>query len=395
MATGISPPSGRKRNGGVVSYNLEYHGKMPQREVLKIEPTEGRTVNIGETRDRLLYGDNLGILLSLLQDKSVCGRVRCVYIDPPYATSMAFVDRDVQHAYSDTLEGAAYIEFLRRRLIVLRELLADDGSIFVHLDQNMAFEAKIIMDEVFGRCNFRNFITRAKCNPKNYTRRQFGNVSDYILFYTKNGESVWHRPCLRWKPDRMREEYPCVDQATGRRYKKVPLHAPGTRNGETGTAWKGRMPPAGKHWQYRPSKLEQLDRAGEIYWSPSGNPRRKVYFDARKGIPIQDIWLGLKDAHNQNIRVTGYPTEKNFDLLRRIIRATTNPGDWVVDCFCGSGTTLEAARELGRNFIGIDNSDPAISASVRRLASGREKMGDFVGKNKSSVSRPAQTTLFE
>jgi adenine-specific DNA-methyltransferase len=393
MATGITP-SGRKRGQANLAYTLSYPGKMPKQEVLALKPHPGEAIGLGNPQIRLLRGDNLGILLSLLEDKTVFGHIRCVYIDPPYATSMAFVDRNVQHAYTDTLGGAAYLEFLRRRLIVLRELLAEDGSIFVHLDQNMAFEAKIIMDEIFGRSNFRNIITRAKCNPKNYTRRQFGNISDHILFYTKNYNSVWHRPYVRWKPERIGEEYPCVDPASGRRYKKVPLHAPGVRNGETGMAWRGKMPPPGKHWQYRPSKLDQLDKAGEIYWSPTGNPRRKVFFDSAKGIPVQDIWLGFRDAHNQNILVTGYPTEKNLGLLRRIIRATTNPGDWVLDCFCGSGTTLEAAKQLGRNCIGIDNSEAAIAATVKRFASGRERMGDFVKMKKSPSARPPEITLF-
>ena len=155
--------------------------------------------------------------------------------------------------------------------------------------------------------------------------------------------------------------------------------APGERNGETGKPWRDKMPPKGKHWQYPPSKLDELDAAGEIYWSPNGNPRRKVYFDRSKGIPAQDIWMQFKDAHNQNIHITGYPTEKNIDLVQRLLEATTNPGDLVLDCYCGSGTTLEAAAELGRRFIGIDVADAAIKATVKRLAHGRSAMGDFVG----------------
>jgi adenine-specific DNA-methyltransferase len=120
-------------------------------------------------------------LLWLRQQVDIRGKVRAVYIDPPYATSMTFVDREVNHAYKDHLEGAEYVESLRRRLIVLHNRLADDGSIFVHLDQNMIFEIKLVMDEVFGRDNFRNFITRKKCNTKNYTRNNFGNIADHIL----------------------------------------------------------------------------------------------------------------------------------------------------------------------------------------------------------------------
>lgn len=310
---------------------------------------------------------------------------------------MAFVDRDTNHAYNDHLEGAEYIESLRHRLILLHDLLATNGSIFVHLDQNMVFETKLIMDEVFGRENFRNFITRKKCNTKNYTRNSFGNIADHILFYSKTTENTWNRPYDPWTEEKIEEEYPCVDESSGRRYKKVPVHAPGIRRGETGRRWRGKLPPKGKHWQYPPSKLDALDAAGEIYWSPNGNPRRKVFFDQSKGIPAQDIWMGFRDAHNQNVRITGYPTEKNFELVSRLIAATTNPGDLVLDCYCGSGTTLEAAALLGRRFIGIDNSIAAINATVKRLREGRKAMGDFVGvrgTKKKEVTGPNLFDLF-
>ena len=375
MATGV-PSTARSR---LVKYSLEYEGKLRRTEVLALLATEPVGVPLATKNGVLYHADNLSALLWLRQQPSFRGKVRAVYIDPPYATAMTFVDRESKHAYQDHLEGAAYVESLRRRLIVLHDLLAEDGSIFVHLDQTMIFEAKLIMDEVFGRANFRNFITRKKCNTKNYTRKNFGNISDHILFYSKSDLNVWHRPYDAWTEVRADDEYPCVDIASGRRYKKVPVHAPGERNGATGKPWRGKQPPKGKHWQYPPKKLDDLDAAGEIYWSPNGNPRRKVYFDRSEGIPVQDIWLGFKDAHNQNVHITGYPTEKNIDLVQLLIGATTNPGDLVLDCYCGSGTTLEAAAMIGRRFIGIDSADAAIKATVKRFAYGRSPMGDFVG----------------
>ncbi len=210
----------------------------------------------------------------------------------------------------------------------------------------MLFYIKLIMDEVFGAENFRSCITRKKSNPKNYTRNQYGNVSDYILFYSKSESYVWNRPVEAWTEERARE-YQYVDPVTGRRFMKVPVHAPGVRKGETGQPWRGVMPPPGKHWQYAPSKLDELDAKGEIYWSKNGNPRRKVYLDTSLGVSVQDIWLDYRDAHNQMVHVTGYPTEKNIGLLHRIIEASSNPGDLVLDCFAGSGTTLVAADALG------------------------------------------------
>jgi adenine-specific DNA-methyltransferase len=133
-----------------------------------------------------------------------------------------------------------------------------------------------------------------------------------------------------------------------------------------------------------------MDARGEIYWSPNGNPRRKVYLDESKGIPIQDIWLDFKDAHNQNIKITGYPTEKNPDLLKRIIMASSNPGDLILDAFAGSGTTPAVAEELNREWIAIDNAPLALEKIVWRLAKGTEAMGDFFnGKgNKKSNQIP-------
>jgi adenine-specific DNA-methyltransferase len=173
------------------------------------------------------------------------------------------------------------------------------------------------------------------------------------------------------------KEYEYVDP-DGRRYKKVPVHAPGVRNGETGKDWRGKPPPPGKHWQYPPSTLDKMDARGEIYWSATGNPRRKIYLENSTGIPVQDIWMDMRDAHNQNIHITGYPTEKNPALLARIIEASSNPGDLVMDCYSGSGTTIAVAAGLGRRWIGVDRSDEAIRTILHRLDLGMERMGDFV-----------------
>jgi adenine-specific DNA-methyltransferase len=185
----------------------------------------------------------------------------------------------------------------------------------------------------------------------------------------------------------------------GRRYKKVPVHAPGVRNGETGKPWKGKMPPLGKHWQYSPAKLDEMDARGEIYWSPTGNPRRKIYFENSKGIPVQDIWMDVRDAHNQNMHITGYPTEKNPALLARIIEASSNPGDLVMDCYAGSGTTLATASQLGRHWIGVDRSEESIKTILHRLKLGTERMGDFVNAKSQLPLSPHNPvndfTLFE
>lgn len=395
MATGIPNPNGNGRNstqsGGNVDIVLSYPGKKPVDEILAkpaVELAVAWSAKRAPALNGLYYGENLAVLAALRKDPRVRRKVRLIYIDPPYATRSVFQSRKQADAYHDLLYGSEYIEFLRERLILLRELLAEDGSIYLHLDENMAFPAKVLMDEIFGASNFRNLLTRKKCNPKNYTRKTYGNVADYILFYTKSDNYVWHRALEAWTNESAAREYIYTESETGRRYKKVPIHAPGVRNGETGKPWRGMNPPPGKHWQYLPSTLDEMDARGEIYWSPTGNPRRKVYFDQSNGIPVQDIWLNFRDAHNQNIRITGYPTEKNPALLERIIAASSNPGDLVLDCFCGSGTTLEAAHRLGRHWLGVDNSAEAIRTTLSRFSEGIEPMGDFVHKIEQEYIKP-------
>jgi adenine-specific DNA-methyltransferase len=338
----------------------------------------------GNSANRLYYGDNLTVMTNLMNDKTIKGKIRLIYIDPPYATNSVFQTRKLQDAYTDLLTGDNYVGFIRDRLLLMKELLANDGSIYVHLDNKMVFHIKVLMDEIFGASNFRSMITRKKCKSKNFTKNSFGNISDYILFYTKSNNTVWNKQYEQWTDDKILKEYPFIEEGTGRRYKRVPIHAPGTRNGETGKMWRGMMPPDGKHWQFTPDKLDELDKNGEIYWSNTGNPRRKVYLDESNGIAVQDIWLDYLDVNNQNTHTTGYPTEKNIDMLKRIILASSNKGDLVMDCFAGSGTTLVAADELERNWIGVDIGNEAIKVILNRFQNGTQTLDEHIGNKKEN-----------
>lgn len=348
--------------------------------------------NEGDGIRRLYHADNINVLNELVKDKNVCGKITLIYIDPPYNTGGAFETRDFKYAYNDHFTTQSYLSFMRKRLELMHRLLSKEGSIYVHLDSNMVFHVKVMMDEIFGMQNFKGMITRKKCKSKNFTRKTYGNISDYILFYSKTDEPVWNRPYEEWSEEKIAKEYPFFEESTGRRYKRVPIHAPGTRNGSTGGPWRGMMPPEGKHWQFTPDKLDEMDARGEIYWSSNGNPRRKVYLDNSNGIPVQDIWLDYLDVNNQNTLITGYPTEKNIDMLKRIIETSSNPGDIVLDCFAGSGTTLVAAEELGRQWIGVDIGDEAISTIKNRFKNGRKRMGDYVKKKSKQQAVPL---LFE
>lgn len=328
-----------------------------------------------DRKNKLIKGENLQVMLVLLKDYVLGGKIDLVYIDPPFSTNNVYKYNEDRTstispseadavAYSDRLQGADFLEFLRERLILIRELMAKHASIYLHIDYKIGHYVKIVMDEIFGEKNFRNDITRIKCNPKNFARKGYSNIKDLILFYSKSDNFVWNEPKQKMTEEEIQKLFPKIDK-DGRRYTTTPLHAPGeTANGNTGKEWKGLMPPKGRHWRYDPAVLDELDKAGLIEWSKTGNPRKIIYAEeARsKGKRLQDIWE-YKDP-----QYPIYPTEKNVELLRTIIRTSSEPGQMVFDCFCGSGTTLLSAHELKRNWIGIDNSEVAIQTAVKRLS---------------------------
>lgn len=164
----------------------------------------------GKFIKRLYHADNLDVLNFLVKDDDVCGKVNLIYIDPPYNTGGAFETKDFKHAYNDNFTTEGYLDFMKPRLALMHRLLSPSGSIYVHLDCNMLFHVKILMDSIFGERNFRGMITRKKCKSKNFTRTTYGNISDYILFYTKSESPVWNRPYEDWDEEKVLKEYPFV-----------------------------------------------------------------------------------------------------------------------------------------------------------------------------------------
>lgn len=311
----------------------------------------------------LYLGDNK-IIMSKLLDNSL-SNIDLVYIDPPFGTGQVFSFHNEEHAYDDTLVNQEFLEFLRQRFVLIRELLSDCGSLYVHIDKKIGHYVKIILDEVFGYKNFINDITRVKCNPKNFDRMAYGNFSDMILFYAKNnGAHIWNDTREVFSSEQIRKLFPKNDPQRGF-YTTNPLHAPGiTRDGDTGEEWKGMLPPAGRHWRYSRKELDRLDNEGLIEWSATGNPRKIVYANEHKGAKIQDVWE-FKDTGLSN---SLYPTQKNYNMLKRIVLNSSLPNSIVLDCFSGSGMTLLAAAKSGRKYIGIDQSDKAIKISQKLLA---------------------------
>ncbi len=333
---------------------LSYDDKMDEFEILNTYPKGDFQViekNHLNKENVFLFGDNYLVLKKLLENYT--GKIDLIYIDPPFGTGQDFNSLDNQTAYSDKLINSEFLEFIRKRLFILRELLSEKGSIYLHIDKKIGHYVKIIMDEVFGFNNFINDITRIKCNPKNFSRSAYGNYSDMVLYYVKNRDKqIWNDTREIMSVDKRKELFPKKHPKFGY-YNTNPIHAPGeTKDGDTGMEWNGLLPPKGRHWRYSREVLTELDNQGLIEWSNTGNPRKIVLAENHKGFKIQDVW----EYKDKGLSFASYPTQKNEQLLKRIITNSSNTNSIVLDCFAGSGSTLKAANDLNRRWIGIDNS---------------------------------------
>lgn len=358
--------------------NLNYPNKKTENEIFnQIPNVEFDLRDLSENiqliqHNLLIQSNNLIALKQLITTHKFESNIDLIYIDPPFATNNTFTITNGRAstisnsskgnvAYTDTLKGFEFIEFLRERLVLLHSLLSDKGSIYLHIDYKIGHYVKIIMDEIFGIENFRNDITRIKCNPKNFSRKGYGNIKDMILFYSKSENLIWNEPKTQYTEEDKIKLFAKIDK-NGRRYTTIPLHAPGeTQNGNTSKMFKGILPPAGRHWRTNVETLEEWDNNGLIEWSEKGNPRKIIYFDEQEGKRLQDIWE-FKDP-----QYPVYPTEKNSDLLDLIIKTSSNEGSIVLDCFAGSGTALKAAHKNNRKWIGIDQSIEAINVIKSKL----------------------------
>ncbi len=324
------------------------------------------------TKENLLvFDDNLNAMQNLLQNKSFNqgqtfkNTIDLAYIDPPFGTNNVFrmgstmsASLDSKIAYQDKFNLESYLEFLYYRLILIKELMSEKASFYIHIDTKMGHYVKILCDEVFGRENFINDITRIKCNPKNFFKKGYGNIKDMILFYVKSRQYIWNEIYEDISADDLSKRFTKQDEKGF--YTTIPLHAPGvTQNGESGREWNGLKPPQGRHWRCSPKELDRLNNEGLIEWSKNGVPRKKIYVKDSQGKKIQDIWE-FKDIQNPI-----YPTQKNNAMLRRIIQMSSNTDSLVMDCFCGSGGFLKEAFLLERKFIGIDESKEAITINQK------------------------------
>jgi adenine specific DNA methylase Mod len=359
--------------------------------------------------NQLFYGDNLAVLRDHIADQSV----DLIYLDPPFNSrqdyNVLFAEKDGARsasqitAFKDTWEWneesslayeqvveaggrvaeamrafrtllggtdmLAYLAMMAPRLVELRRVLKDSGSIYLHCDPTASHYLKLLMDGVFGATFFRNEIIWQRTSAHANVSQKFGAVHDVLLFFTKGQKPGWTQQFVPYT-----EEYKDIffDQTDeqGRRYFRRDLTASMSR-ASTGQLyeWHGITPPPSRCWAMSKENMDELEAKGRIHWpkKKGGMPRLKLYPEDQPGVTLSDVWTDVKTMHNLSVERLGYPTQKPEALLERILRASSNEGDVVLDPFCGCGTTIQVAQKLNRRWIGIDITHLAIGLIKTRL----------------------------
>ncbi len=339
-----------------------------------------------EWMNRLVYGDNLLTMQALLAGDASSGlasmrsKIDLIYIDPPfdskadYRTKIHLPGTDIeqkptvieQFAYSDTWKNGtvSYLEMMVPRLILMRELLSEQGSIYVHIDWHVGHYVKVILDEIFGKENFRNQIIWQRTRATKPDSSYYGKVYDNLFFYTKNQSNcIFSRPYAEHKEE-YKERFNRIDES-GRKYMLTPLYGPG-KNDPKIFFGKPITPPKGKMWPTQ-KVVDELIARNMIELTTNGTPCKRSYWDENKGRPVGDIWEDIIPLNPVADERVDYDTQKPEALLRRIIEASTKENSIVADFFSGSGTTGAVAEKLGRKWIMSDLGKPACMVMRKRL----------------------------
>jgi site-specific DNA-methyltransferase (adenine-specific)/adenine-specific DNA-methyltransferase len=382
-------------------YELVYGGKMRREDILANEdgvfpvPLQIEKIYNGHReqwkdgwQNIIAFGENLQFLKTIYENKDpliknkVKGKVKLIYIDPPFGTDSDFSANNSQLAYKDKAKGADFVEFLRRRLFVAKELLSDDGSIYVHLDIKKSHYVKVVLDEVFGEFAFKNEIIWQRSDPHNDAKKKYGNIHDVILYYGKSSQTLYN-----WDKITVDLSHAALKEYCWMRLKDgtiVPKSEPipdGARIFKLNDAtwkgnskdklfeWRGVKLKPGLQWFASEDELESMLHTGEIYLPkfPKGAKRCRVgYLDIRleEGQVVQDIW---QDVGRMKGGKSLYPTQKPEQLLERIIKASSNENDIVMDFFAGAGTLAAVAEKLNRKWLICDVGKLAFYTVQKRL----------------------------
>ena len=364
--------------------------------------------NLADFRNRLIWGDNKLVLASLLAEFK--GRVDLIYIDPPFDVCADFTmdvpigdGKETVGKDQSTLEMVAYrdmwgkgtdsyLHMMFERLSLMKELLSEKGSIYVHCDSGVNAYLRAILDEVFGLENFVNEIVWRRTGTHG-TTRTYGVIHDTILFYSKAQDYFFAPPTTDLPAEYLASHYTQAD-ADGRRFQLVSAHGAGA--GPMRRFGKKEMePPPGRHWAYSQERIDAMLSKGVIVFTSNGMPRVKRYADESR-IPVSALWTDLAVINSQADERVNYSTQKPEALLERIIKASSNEGDLVADLFCGSGTTGAVAERLGRRWLMADLGRFAIHTSRKRLIELQRKLhagGPALPRVRRSQSRPLRAPV--
>ncbi len=336
---------------------------------------EKTSKRLDDSRNMLLWGDNKLVMASLLRELK--GKIDLIYIDPPFNVGADFTmavpfgdENETIGKDQSTLEMVAYrdiwgkgtdsyLYMMYERLVLMREILSETGSIYVHSDEHVTHYLKVLLDEVFGSSEFRNDIIWRRVSAHNDPRR-FGMIVDNILFYSKGSDYYWGEPLTDYEEWYL-ERYYRYKEPGGRKFLSRDLTAPGGRGPIY--EWKG----VRRAWRVTIENMRKLEQEGRIFYTESGIPRYKQYLDEVQGTPVQNLWDDIQPIVSWSSEGVNYSTQKPEALLERIISASSREGDLVADFFCGSGTTGAVAERLGRRWIMADLGRFAIHTSRKRL----------------------------
>ena len=351
---------------------LRWTGKRSYTETYyypaQLKETHGSAASDGWL-NKIYWGDNLQVMSHLL--KKFRGKVDLIYIDPPFdskadykkkievkgvgkteSDSSSFEEKQ----YGDIWTNDEYLQFMFERLLLMRELLSDRASLFLHCDWRKSHHLRLLLDEIFGPNCFRACITWRAMTSSGYKgKNSLGRSHADILYYTKMPLGWTYNPFYLPLSENMLARFTHEDP-DGRKYKDSNLG------------------------DVTPETVEKLRQDGLLYVTANGTPRIKHYLDEVKGVIADDVWTDINTTNSQSNAQTGYPTQKPEDLLDRIIRIASNPGDLVLDCFMGSGTTQAVAMKLGRRFLGADINLGAIQTTTKRLLNVAESLKQESGE---------------
>jgi len=336
-------------------------GEQPKLEPRILIEDPSKSYGDKNAENMLIYGDNLLALKALEQDFT--GKIKCIYIDPPYNTGSAF-----EH-YDDSLEHSIWLSLIRDRIVLLHRLLRSDGFIFIQIDNNEMAYLKVIMDEVFGRNNFINDIIWKRRGGSANPNNRLNNVTDFMLWYSKSQayeiNQIYSLEDENTKKY-IEERFINIDEK-GRKFMKSPLQSPNPRPNLM-YDYKGYKTPK-NGWSISKSLMEEWDRQGKL-WFPEDknqNINRKIYLDEYKGQPVANLWTDIKVINPMSKERYDFDGQKPEQLIERVLILATQEGDWVLDSFLGSGSTASVAHKMKRKWIGIELGDHCHSHCIPRL----------------------------